>query len=587
MLMTNIMASYPIGEGRVVAGMHGNRMDGTHRVTGHSLGYNTPLGGGNLNVNMMKPKEGKPMFGAQYIRSFEKGGKAGKVVSGLANVGRRLFADAPQAEALKLAQERAALPVSKGGLGLPKNNTPEQRAKAMGFDRDTYHGSFRDIKKLDPSVGSTESHAGKGIYSTDSAEDASRNYASIYGPDPSGRVERGMEELEKDWRKTRSRMRDEALTPRQQEIILRNTVGADNLGVVYPLKVRSDKSIHLDKPEKNEVMVGPFQQYDEATDVWSDTKHTPKFNEALDEFRDYGGDANPIYDAVQDYNEAMPASKLFRAIKAEGDSSFLYDPFTGNIVSGGVAAGDFMKHFGIDEIRHTPQFRSQELNIGNEHTISMNPDNVRSRFAAFDPFRKSSAIAASMGVAAPDLMAKEKDKKKAEGGPAFKQLQWQEPQHFDGGGMAFDLSNSEPILTEKDWENIKRNAPEVYEWAKQNIKDEASQLKTVKGLKDFALRTGAQYLGGIPDLVNLGLMGVDALADTNLSSEKPWFGSEQYIDALKRSGAVGEHEFPVAETVAGILAPAGLLKKGVKQLRKTHLKEESKKRRGGLAAMSR
>jgi hypothetical protein len=182
----------------------------------------------------------------------------------------------------------------------------------------------------------------------------------------------------------------------------------------------------------------------------------------------------------------------------------------------------------------------------------------------------------------------------AEGGGAFKTLQFKDAQHFDGGGIAipemnnsFEGSRREPLLTEKDWANIKRNAPEVYDWAKQNVKDEASQLKSARGVKDFALRTGAQYLGGIPDLINLGLMGVDAVADTNLSSEKPWFGSEQYIEALKKSGAVGENEFPIAETVAGILAPAGLIKKGAKKLRNVRSKEEPKKRRGGLTAMSR
>jgi hypothetical protein len=205
-----------------------------------------------------------------------------------------------------------------------------------------------------------------------------------------------------------------------------------------------------------------------------------------------------------------------------------------------------------------------------------------------------------MGVAAPDLLAEEVDK--AEGGSVFKTLQFNEPQHFDGGGIAaqefvdpFADARREPLLTAKDWENIKRNAPEVYEWAKQevyewakqNMKEEVSQLGSARGVKDFALRTGAQYLGGTPDLINLGLMGVDALADTSLSSEKPYFGSERYIDALKKYGAVGENEFPIAETVAGVFAPAGLLKKGVKQLRKTRPKEESKKRRGGLAAMSR
>jgi hypothetical protein len=182
----------------------------------------------------------------------------------------------------------------------------------------------------------------------------------------------------------------------------------------------------------------------------------------------------------------------------------------------------------------------------------------------------------------------------AEGGGAFKTLQFKDAQHFDGGGIAipemnnsFEGSRREPLLTEKDWANIKRNAPEVYEWAKQNVKDEASQLKTARGVKDFALRTGAQYLGGIPDLVNLGLMGVDAVADTKLSSEKPWFGSEQYIDAMHKAGALGENEFPIAETVAGILAPAGLIKKGVKKVRNMRPREEPKKRRGGLTAMSR
>jgi hypothetical protein len=53
-----------------------------------------------------------------------------------------------------------------------------------------------------------------------------------------------------------------------------------------------------------------------------------------------------------------------------------------------------------------------EMNLyrnGNLDEISIiDPDQIRSRFAAFDPFRKTAAIAAAMGVAAPDLLAKEK-----------------------------------------------------------------------------------------------------------------------------------------------------------------------------------
>ena len=47
----------------------------------------------------------------------------------------------PQQEALDIAQRNAALPIEEGGLGLPKDNTPEMRAKAMGYDVPAYHGT--------------------------------------------------------------------------------------------------------------------------------------------------------------------------------------------------------------------------------------------------------------------------------------------------------------------------------------------------------------------------------------------------------------------------------------------------------------
>jgi len=54
----------------------------------------------------------------------------------------------PQKEALEAAQRNAALPVEKGGLGLPKDNTPEMRAEAMGFDKEVLHGTSSDIDKV-------------------------------------------------------------------------------------------------------------------------------------------------------------------------------------------------------------------------------------------------------------------------------------------------------------------------------------------------------------------------------------------------------------------------------------------------------
>ena len=42
--------------------------------------------------------------------------------------------------------------------------------------------------------------------------------------------------------------------------------------------------------------------------------------------------------------------------------------------------------------------------IGTEQ-VTFNPNDVRSRFAAFDPFRRNAAIAAATGAIAPDLLA--------------------------------------------------------------------------------------------------------------------------------------------------------------------------------------
>jgi len=324
-------------------------------------------------------------------------------------------------EAFELARIRAALPIEKGGLGLPINNTAADRAAAMGFTKDTYHGSLYDIPKFEIRKASTESHAGKGVYSTSNPEDASLNYASVYGPDPKAKIERSAERRDRYPKFSLAALEEEGLTPRRQEVLASNAINAENLGVVYPLKVRADQSVHIDKPEADVLKVGPFERFDEATERYVDTEGTPTFRKALDEFSALGGEPNDIYDFVQNYGDELgrvSASDLFNAVKKSAQSTVLIDPNTDDYVSGGVAAANFLKHFGVDEIRHTPSFNNQQLNIAKEHTISLNPENVRSRFAAFDPFRKSSAVAAALGVAAPDLMAEEikEHEKKAAGG---------------------------------------------------------------------------------------------------------------------------------------------------------------------------
>jgi hypothetical protein len=67
---------------------------------------------------------------------------------------------------------------------------------------------------------------------------------------------------------------------------------------------------------------------------------------------------------------------------------------------------DLFKSRGIGTVGLT-----RDAGMFNRSTVTdmvLNPaENVRSRFAAFDPFRKTAATATAMGVAAPDLLAAE------------------------------------------------------------------------------------------------------------------------------------------------------------------------------------
>lgn len=163
-----------------------------------------------------------------------------------------------QAEALKLAQQRAALPLSKGGLGLPANNTAAQRAEAMGFDKDVYHGTNTpDITAIDIDKSSPYVQYMKGFFTAENPQ-----FASNYGD------------------------------------------------IIMPLMQKKGTTI-LDKRAARQA-----------------------------------GIEVPKMDTVYDKSKGI--------------------------------------------------------------LVTNNPDNIRSRFAAFDPFRKTAAIAAAMGVAAPDLLAKEK-----------------------------------------------------------------------------------------------------------------------------------------------------------------------------------
>jgi hypothetical protein len=190
----------------------------------------------------------------------------------------------PQQAALDLAQQRAALPVEQGGLGLSANNTPEMRAQAMGFDVETnyIHSTSNPFTKIN------EDGKFSGIFTLP-------NYSANYGTLNMPLVARGEIATSGDLRRL------------------------------------------VKRPTK-------------------------KMQMAIDE---------RIPENVDVADATVEMQKL---------------------------RNELARKYGFSGVKVSDEF-------GQDTTALVNPANIRSRFAAFDPFRKDVATATAMGVALPDLLA--------------------------------------------------------------------------------------------------------------------------------------------------------------------------------------
>lgn len=227
----------------------------------------------------------------------------------------RIYQNTASPEALRIAQQRAALPVEKGGLGLPPDNTPMDRAKAMGAI-DVYHGTDQENQILRSGafdVSKDERNVG-GIWTT-----TDKNYADWLASQKSGEL------------------------PSVIKLKLLEAQGATEYDVLQE-GIRVADEIGVDRPqnalEAQELLSGGYGWDSVISDVLHETK-TP--NLRISNFHD-NWHSNP------DYTTTAYVTKY--------------------------------------------------------------PDLLRLTGAAFDPFRRNTTIATAMGVAAPDLLAKEKNEKK-------------------------------------------------------------------------------------------------------------------------------------------------------------------------------
>ena len=217
----------------------------------------------------------------------------------------------PQEQALKLAQERAALPIKQGGLGLPPNNTPEMRAKAMGFNAEAYHGTNANVPVFDLSKNITA----KDIYSSPNPSEASA-YATSEG------------------------------------------------GNVMPLLLRGEVK-DLTKESQ-----------------YVDNQLRKAYNAQVSKYERQ-------YYPFEQFKESFMRGQLYQDTGGQSAQNALVGELIGNKKSI-LKIPDAVSDFGIGE-----------------SYVMQNPANIRSRFAAFDPFRKDVATATAMGVALPDLLAAE------------------------------------------------------------------------------------------------------------------------------------------------------------------------------------
>jgi len=260
----------------------------------------------------------------------------------------------PQEEAMRLAQQRAALPVEQGGLGLLSNNTAAEREAAM-FPLKAYRGVTGDIESsVVPSDYFGSNYFGKGINLTTSPQDASKYASTDVGVnhDLVGKAELMSQKLGISYPEAKAEL----------------TKGG---GAVMPISANIENPliVGMQKIQAPESMI----RY--------------AINEA-----GYSGDVDKLVNKFKNANTGIEQFELMQANQAT--------PFYRSMSS-------LMNKDGL-MIDPSLSPRSE----GGMHFLATDPDQIRSRFAAFDPFRRTAAVAAAMGVAAPDLLAEEQKPKK-------------------------------------------------------------------------------------------------------------------------------------------------------------------------------
>jgi|GEM_PF-5509032 predicted ABC-type ATPase len=287
------------------------------------------------------------------------------------------YGESPQGSGSGGAQTEGA------ASGLSPERLREQRAADLGFSDETFfHGSTRDFTEFSDKFGNPDNHYGLGHYFTTSLEDASDNYSGS-GPDLNIRLETVAESAFPD------------LEGKDGIDAARKLLGVENDGVVYPVKLRTDKVVRvgdddaytldgeretfweLDPSDPDEEIFDPsgeFMDVLEATIEAADQWGVPDTNELQ----------GKLLEAAMD-QEGMGASE-FEKILRDHMANLGADASPGTVVS------QVYHDLGYDAIdMDAGVFKNMDGVEGQRHFIIFDPTRIRSIHAEFDKNKIDSA----------------------------------------------------------------------------------------------------------------------------------------------------------------------------------------------------
>lgn len=245
------------------------------------------------------------------------------------------------------AQANAALPIEQGGLGLRPDNTPMERAKAMGFDIDNpmFHGTDKEFSSFD-----MKKSADMGAH-FGTADQANGFLINKYSRSPK------------------------------------------EGGRILPVFLKSNKDLNIDFDPTifpNEEMASSGKFFRNNLQRISDEMGIYDMYAAV-----RGGDEI----AHKAINSANAADDAAEKLANKGDLRDFYE--SPKLKKTWNNTEKYIKQNGYDRINY-----ENEIEGGGGSSAILNPANIRSRFAAFDPFLKNSSdilataapVAAGLGI---------------------------------------------------------------------------------------------------------------------------------------------------------------------------------------------